>query len=55
MTDWDYESGPFCRHWQEAGDCDEPCVCGHPCRRHAPECLQEGCGCEEFCDVEEEK
>ena len=27
MTDiWeDYESGPFCVHWSELGDCDEVC------------------------------
>ena len=36
MSDGDpYESGPFCLHWGEPGDCDELCSgCGHPCNNH---------------------
>lgn len=31
----DYESGPFCRHWDEAGYCPIKCAaCGHTCGRH---------------------
>ena len=46
-----YESGPFCRHWYEAGDCDYSCaVCGHGCTEHAAEsgetqCLIPECPC----------
>lgn len=34
--DWsDHESGPFCRHWSGAGDCDLVCVtCDHGCTWH---------------------
>lgn len=29
------DSGPFCRHWSEVGDCDEKCArCGHTCSDH---------------------
>jgi len=50
----DYETGPFCRHWLDPYDCDEPCVCGHPCCRHSNytdgSCNE--CDCEHFTDVE---
>ena len=44
-TDWsEYESGPFCRHWSEASDCDKKCAaCGCPCIRH-------GVGNDKRCD-----
>lgn len=46
----EYESGPFCAHWGEPGDCDEPCLregCKHACRQHGVgECVQDGCECE---------
>ena len=30
-----YESGPFCRHWADACDCDAICAkCGVECRVH---------------------
>jgi len=34
--DWtDYESGPFCRHWGDPGDCDIRCAdCGDRCGQH---------------------
>lgn len=50
----DYESGPFCRHWGEGGDCDEICCdkkCGHRCSQHALDgaCQEPGCECGEIC------
>lgn len=52
----DYDTGPYCRHWNPSpSDCEEPCVCGHPCRRHYfGECTEQGCECEHFRDAEEE-
>ncbi len=52
--DWtDYESGPFCRHWSEASDCEEVCqTCGHGCIQHGfgdgsdTDCRIDECGCE---------
>ena len=54
--DWDeYDSGPFCVHWETPWDCNEVCACGHECRRHdrhatnddeTPGCLD--CDCERF-------
>lgn len=36
MLDGDYESGPFCRHWDDPGDCRIKCGhCGHGCCEHA--------------------
>lgn len=46
--DWtDYESGPFCRHSSQLGDCDELCAaCGHTCSEHWSDgCDHEGCLC----------
>jgi hypothetical protein len=52
--DWsDYESGPFCKHWQYAYNCDELCAkCGHRCSLHGDdECFADGgCGCKSFAD-----
>lgn len=32
---WDYDSGPFCRHWSELYDCDRTCKrCGVKCSAH---------------------
>lgn len=32
---WDYESGPYCQHWQDPGDCDKICAnCGKTCIEH---------------------
>lgn len=47
-VDWDdYESGPFCRHWSDPGDCDELCAnCKHKC--HGDECREDGCNCTEW-------
>jgi len=51
-TSWDdYETGPFCRHWDETGCCEMVCAtCGHGCERHGAEdghwaCLEVGCPC----------
>lgn len=44
----EFESGPYCWHWGEPGDCDHPCLresCKHPCKDHGAECRVEGCGC----------
>jgi hypothetical protein len=53
-----YESGSYCRHYHELGDCDEPCgTCGHWCRQHASfddgECLLNGCSCEAFTECKD--
>jgi hypothetical protein len=41
----DYESGPYCRHWSEWGDCSRVCTaCQHPCNDH-----QDGT-CDGICD-----
>lgn len=54
MTDEEgpeYETGPYCIHWCEPGDCDHPCLregCKHRCDEHrgAGECKVEGCLCQ---------
>lgn len=29
------DSGPYCRHWRDPGDCDVPCArCNHVCGLH---------------------
>lgn len=51
--DWeDYESGPFCPHWNGLGDCDEKCSCGHRCGTHLDECGVDDCACEGFKEPE---
>ena len=31
----DYESGPYCVHWDDPSDCEEKCaICGGECRFH---------------------
>lgn len=50
-----YDSGPFCRHWSDVGDCDDLCICGHECRKHDflddnEPCNVEGCTCQKFID-----
>jgi hypothetical protein len=46
------ESGPYCPHYHEPGDYEEPCDrCQHPCREHSyysGRCEVEGCECEEI-------
>ena len=48
------DSGPFCRHWSQIGECDEACeTCGHSCYAHswhskADHCDEEGCACEKW-------
>jgi hypothetical protein len=51
---WDeYESGPFCEHWQEPWDCAELCECGHGCNQHYDGgCRLDGCECKKFKDKE---
>jgi hypothetical protein len=54
---WDYDSGPFCSHYHDCWDCEEPCAtCGHKCCEHwdGAECHADGCDCEKFNDGEEE-
>lgn len=54
MSDDEYDSGPFCRHWSDPADCDEKCAdCGHDCTGHAwgdgdTYCLDASCKCEEW-------
>lgn len=53
MTCEEYESGPFCIHWGDPGDCDSACLrkgCGHRCSNHGTfddpdSCQEEGCSC----------
>lgn len=52
-SDWsDYETGPFCIHWSDPWDCEEPCTrCGHECKKHSywvQSCSVDGCECEEI-------
>ena len=51
-----YESGPFCPHWGDPSDCDEPCgTCGHPCSLHGSgECRSEECSCEGFVEPKDD-
>lgn len=49
--DWeDYDSGPFCMHWGELGDCDDLCSnCNHTCNEHVhghDYCEVDDCNCE---------
>lgn len=47
----DYNSGPYCRHWNDPADCDAVCgTCGHTCGQHvdALGCRDEHCPCEDF-------
>ena len=51
--DGEYESGPYCQHWSEPWDCEDPCVCGHPCKRHDihdRDCRERSCSCKKFED-----
>lgn len=54
--EWDdYESGPFCKHWDNVGACDELCKCGHRCGAHDHwdgGCYEDGCECKAFEDAE---
>lgn len=51
----DYDSGPFCRHWGDPGDCDELCSCGHKCCRHPwGGCEEPGCECDKWKEREEQ-
>lgn len=52
----EWDSGPYCKHWNSPEDCNEPCKCGHPCREHGLGwCSEDGCVCEEFVDAEDEE
>jgi hypothetical protein len=48
------ESGPFCTHWLEPGDCEIECDrCGHMCMFHSfttdeRECCEPDCDCQGF-------
>jgi hypothetical protein len=57
----EYNSGPFCPHWSQLGECDDICAaCGHKCRRHdhsddgddCSECRETGAECTRFTDKE---
>lgn len=58
--DWsDYDSGPFCRHYSQLGDCDDICgACGHSCNMHdggndGNGCDENGCTCPGWKESEE--
>lgn len=41
------DSGPYCRHYADPDDCEEPCGrCDHACSFHSEECKEAGCDCE---------
>lgn len=45
-----YDSGPFCRHWDDPSECGERCLsCQHRCVDHefgdSAECDEDGCEC----------
>lgn len=44
------ESGPFCRHYSDPGDCEAVCSsCGHTCRNHYGATLScDKCSCQGF-------
>lgn len=48
---YDYESGPFCRHFSDPSDCEKVCAnCGHGCMQHNCDsgdysCEECDCGC----------
>lgn len=50
-SSWDYDSGPFCRHWSDPSECDKVCAtCGHRCIDHRlpaddSRCTVDGCDC----------
>ena len=49
----DYESGPFCRHWDDMG-CTVKCArCGHSCLRHGigNDLSCDDCNCREWLEV----
>ncbi len=56
--DWaNYESGPFCRHWYDASDCDIVCAtCGHRCIDHGfgdgAESSCQYCACQQWKEPE---
>lgn len=58
---WDnFESGPFCQHWGDPMDCDEPCAtCGHECHEHDWNnpwvCGADDCECMGFKDADDGK
>ena len=51
----DYDTGPFCRHWRDPGDCEDKCAaCGHRCADHRfgdGETSCYVCECEEWKDA----
>jgi hypothetical protein len=54
----DRDSGPYCQHWAEVGDCEETCAtCGHSCAAHwdGDECQRDGCTCAIFVTKPEPK
>lgn len=49
----DYESGPYCQHFSDPGDCEEICRCGHKCNEHLFDtCNVNNCPCEGFQEPE---
>ena len=52
----DYESGPFCRHWDDYS-CPITCKnCGHRCTEHDFEdgdCMESGCQCKKWEEKEQ--
>lgn len=49
----DYDSGPFCQHYDHPDYCNVMCTCGHPCRDHYCDDSCNACDCDKFKDEEE--
>ena len=55
MAEFEYDSGPYCRHYADPSGCDQICDrpgCGHRCAEHdyfnPGDCLIPGCLCQAF-------
>lgn len=47
----DYDSGPFCSHYNDPAECQALCKCSHTHRAHSfstQSCEEEKCGCKHF-------
>jgi len=58
LPEEDYDSGPYCQHWDDPFECEDLCKCGHFCHRHnfvGEDCKEELCKCEKFKDKDDKK
>lgn len=47
----EYNSGPFCPHYSQFGECDERCTCGHTCGHHDADGECDECDCKKYEDA----